>query len=243
VLAQQFERQDFRQRVAQAIRDKLDASVARVGLPAVLGVSHSSQIHQNLQELLGLPVFEIPGLPASVPGIRLSQALIAGIENLGGRVFDGMQAIDADAESGCLTTIWTEAAARRKPNRALSFILATGGLLGGGLKASFDGTIRELVAGLPVSGPVDRQQWFRAQFLHPDGHPIFRTGLRVNSSLQPLDEQDQPIYDNLMAVGASLAQADALRERSLDGIALATGYWAGRLAADSRPPAGEAGAA
>jgi glycerol-3-phosphate dehydrogenase len=243
VLAQLFERQDFRQRVAQAIRDKLGASVTRVGLPAVLGLNHPGQVHQDFQDLLGLPVFEIPALPASIPGMRLSQALIAGIENLGGRVYDGMQAIDADAESGRLTTIWTEAAARRKPNRASSFILATGGLLGGGLKANFDGSIRELATGLPVSGPADRQKWFRTEFLHPDGHPIFRAGLRVNSRLQPLNEQGRPIYANLLAVGASLAQADALRERSLDGIALATGYWAGRLTAGEQSPAAETGAA
>ena len=230
VLAELFEQADFRQTAVRAIQAKLGASATRVGLPAVLGLSQAAQVHQDLQDLLGLPVFEIPGLPASVPGARLSQALIDGIERLGGRVFDGMQAIDAEGQSGRLTTVWTEAAARRKPNRARSFILATGGLLGGGFTTGFNGSVRELVAGLPVSGPENRQQWFQTEFLHPEGHPIFRAGLRVNPALQPLDDQDQPIYANLLAAGASLGQADAVRERSLDGIALSSGYWAGRLA-------------
>jgi glycerol-3-phosphate dehydrogenase subunit B len=46
----------------------------------------------------------------------------------------------------------------------------------------------------------------------------------VNEQFQPVGVDGKPIYPNLFAAGAILAHGDFLRERSLDGIGLATGY-------------------
>ncbi|MBF0469344.1 MAG: FAD-binding protein, partial [Desulfamplus sp.] len=50
-----------------------------LGFPALLGMYKSGETIRQLEELLGIPVFEIPTPPVSVPGIRLYEALTQGL--------------------------------------------------------------------------------------------------------------------------------------------------------------------
>ena len=63
-------RPEVRERVGAQIKARLNGAT-RVGLPAVLGLNDYPRSWQHLQELVGVPVFEIPTLPPSVPGMRL----------------------------------------------------------------------------------------------------------------------------------------------------------------------------
>jgi len=231
ILADLFEAPEFRAEVVEAIQPRL-GDAARIGFPAVLGLRQPLGVKHDLEERLGRPVFEIPSLPPSVPGMRLHRLLVAAIEQAGGRVYEGMQVVAADADDGRVTAVWSEAAARRKRHQANAYVLATGGVLGGGLVAEADGRVREVILDLPVAAPPDRSQWFRRDFLDPAGHPIYRAGLTVDRSFQPLNGTGQPAYSNLLAAGATLADCDVLRERSLEGVAVVTGYLAGRRAAE-----------
>lgn len=231
-LANLFDRPEFRAEVVLALKKVLGgpalAPQARLGFPAVLGLDRPLAAMRDLEAQLGRPVFEIPCLPPSIPGIRLHRLLVAAVERLGGRVFEGLQAVSADAQAGRLTAVWTEAAARRKAQPAENFVLATGGLLGGGLQAAYTGELYELVAGLPVAAPCNRLAWLEREFLAPHGHAIFRAGLATDPSFRPLRLDGQVAYENLHATGAALAGAELLRERSLEGVAIVTGYWVGK---------------
>jgi glycerol-3-phosphate dehydrogenase len=232
-LAEQFEKTEFRTEVITAIQTSLRTGTAskadRIGFPAVLGLSKPLEILHDLQSQLGLPIFEIPTLPPSIPGIRLSNLLIASIENSSGRFFDGMLALSSDIDDqGCLSTIWSEAASRRKRHRAFKFILATGGILGGGLKAHYEGNLKEVICDLPIKAHNDRNKWLQRQFLSPQAHPIFKAGIVVNHNFQPLDSSSLVIYKNLYATGTGLSGGDYIRQRSFDGVALVTGYTVGR---------------
>ncbi len=237
LLADLFERADFRQQVAEALRPKL-GSAARVGFPAVLGLRRAVEVKHDLEAMLGREVFEIPSLPPSVPGMRLHNILVEAIQRQGGEVLTGMEAVRADAANGQVQAVWTEAAARLKPHRARTFVLATGGLLGGGIVAEPDGTLREVIFGLPVEGPHERVQWFRLDFLTPAGHPVYSSGLAVDEHFRPVDADGAPVYTNLFAAGTTLAGGEVVRERSFDGVALATGYAVGtQLAAQAQEAA------
>jgi glycerol-3-phosphate dehydrogenase subunit B len=231
ILADLFESHDFRAEVVEAIQPRL-GDAARIGFPAVFGLRQPLVVKRDLEERLGRAVFEIPCLPPSVPGMRLHRLLVTAIEQAGGRIYEGMQVVAADAGEGRVTGVWSEAAARRRRHQANSFVLATGGVLGGGLVADHDGRVREVIFDLPVAAPTDRSQWFQRDFLDPAGHPIYRAGLTVNHAFQPLDGSGQPMYRNVLAAGATLADCDVLRERSLEGVAVVTGYLAGRRAAE-----------
>ena len=65
--------------------------------------------------------------------------------------------------------------------------------------------------------------WFSRAFLHPDGHAIFQSGVRV-------DENFRTQFGNLYAIGGVLA-GDFVRERSLEGVALVSAYQAGEVLA------------
>jgi glycerol-3-phosphate dehydrogenase subunit B len=77
--------------LAATLRDALrDVAVARVILPAVLGLERTGTVRDALRSATGIDVAEALGAPPSVPGWRLAQALdralhAAGVEVISGR--------------------------------------------------------------------------------------------------------------------------------------------------------------
>lgn len=227
ILAHLLEKADFRSELVQAIRPHLGAA-ARVGFPAVLGMRQATAVHQDLQTQLALPVFEIPGLPPSVAGIRLHHILKSAIEKQGGRVFDGMEAVGFESAAGVVTAVYTETAARNRRHQYEQVVLATGGLLGGGITTNHKGVVREVIFNLPLQAPQNRLDWFQRDFMDSQGHAIYRSGVMVNAHFQPTDGNGRALYQNLYAAGTTLAGCDVIRERSFDGVALATGFAVGQ---------------
>ena len=222
VLARLFEQAAFRAEFIAAVKPKL-GKAQRIGVPAVLGFENAIAIKNELEAAFERPIFEIPTVPPSVPGMRLHRILTRAIERAGGDIRTGMQVVAADAEGDRATTIWSEAAARRVPHHAEVFVLATGGILGGGITTTYTGDMREVVFGLPVNAPTDRMAWLHRDFLDARGHPIFRAGLQVDTAFRPLAD-GAPRYANVHAIGTTLDACEPLRERSFEGIALATGF-------------------
>lgn len=129
-----------------------------------------------------------------------------------------------EATDRTLHAVYTEAAARKQRHTARAFLLATGGIAGGGLRTDHAGTIVETALGLPVAVPREAATWLEQRFLAERGHPIFRAGIATDAHLRPVDAIDQRVFDNVAVAGAALAGADLLRERCYEGVALATGW-------------------
>ncbi len=226
-----MEQPNFRADLVQLIKPKL-GKAKRVGLPAVLGREPSLAIKNDLEKQLGVPVFEIPGLPPSLPGMRLHAILLQAIEQAGGRVYHGLEGVEIESEDGLVTAVFTEAASRPKPHRFAQYVVATGGILGGGIVTRQDGSARELVFDLPVALPESRQDWFEQDFMDSKGHPVYRAGLTVNAQFQPVNGGSQPVYNNVYAAGTTLGHSEVIRERSFEGVALSTGFAVGNLLAE-----------
>ncbi len=64
------------------------------------------------------------------------------------------------------------------------------------------------------------------QLLHADfwgeEQPLFLAGLAVDDSMRVVDENGKAVYTNLFAAGGNLAGATRWREKSGEGIALAS---------------------
>jgi glycerol-3-phosphate dehydrogenase subunit B len=223
LLAKRLEQPQFRAEVVAALRP-YRGRAERIGFPAVLGMEQAVAVKAALEKELGRPVFEIPGLPPSVPGMRLHGILTRVIGEKGGRVYDGMQVVRAEEARGRVTAVYSEAAARTRPHRFNRYLLATGGILGGGTATDSTGRVREVIFDLPLAAPNDRGEWFKRDFLDAAGHPIYQAGVRVDGSWRPVNGDGQPVYENVYAAGAMLAHCEVIRERSLEGVALATGY-------------------
>lgn len=195
----------------------------RIGLPAILGRHAHPQALATLQRQLNSAVFEIPTLPPSVPGIRLAAALRQALEHRGVRVEIGMEVIGFHAEDGVVQWVETATSARPLKHRAAAYLLATGGVLGGGFDSNHTGRCWETIFDLPLTVPQDRGQWFRPRFLDPQGQPAFRGGVAVNDAFQPVDAAGAVVYRNLWAAGGLLAHTDPIQERSVEGVAIASG--------------------
>ncbi|NNJ09049.1 glycerol-3-phosphate dehydrogenase subunit GlpB [Chloroflexales bacterium ZM16-3] len=227
--ARLFDQPAFRADVGRQLRQLVQrGGYSRIGLPAVLGLANATQVVGDLQAAAGALIFEIPTLPASVPGMRLYRMLEAALLRAGGRMQIGAFVQRAEAQGDRLDAIYTEAAAREQRHRAARYILATGGIAGGGVRAVDATTLVETALGLPLRTPNARADWFAARFLNETGHPVFRSGVATDSQLRPLDAAGQVVYQNVAIAGSALAGCDSIREGSLEGIAAATGWMAGR---------------
>jgi glycerol-3-phosphate dehydrogenase subunit B len=228
--ARLFDQPSFRAHVGRQLR-ALRGNATRIGLPAVLGLKHAMEVVADLQTLSGAQIFEIPTLPASVPGMRLFTIFEQAITAAGGRFQMGAFVQRAEHSGERLTAIYTEAAAREQRHQARDFLLATGGVAGGGVRTDYAGVVRETALDLPLRAPSGRDGWFAPRFRAEEGHPIFRAGVRVSNTMRPLDAADQVVYHNVTVGGNALAGADAIRERCYAGLALTTGWRAGTLLA------------
>ena len=226
-LARLFDKPDFREEVIKTLKPKL-GNAARVGFPAVLGLQRPLEVIHDLETQLGCTVFEIPGLPPSVPGIRLYNLLTRTIQQEGGQIFDGMQVTGANGQGNHLQAVLTEASTFQITHQAETFVLATGGIFGGGIATSPPGYAQEAVTdtvlGIPIHAPLDRQSWLQKNFLDAVGHPIFTRGLAVNTQFQPVDDTGKTLFNNLYAIGGTLGNCDPMHERSLEGVAIVTGW-------------------
>jgi glycerol-3-phosphate dehydrogenase subunit B len=70
-----------------------------------------------------------------------------------------------------------------------------------------------------------------------------RAGVAVDRDLRPVDAAGERVLENVLVAGATLAGAEPWREKSGDGLSLATGYRAAELvlAASTAVPAAAAG--
>jgi glycerol-3-phosphate dehydrogenase subunit B len=126
------------------IKPKL-GNITRVGFPAVLGYKNTVEVVRHLESTLGIPVFEIGGLPLSIPGIRLHNLLISAIENNHGEIYNGLLVLSADTTNNMVTAIISDAAARQLAHNADNYVLATGGVMGGGITTNINGYAQEFL--------------------------------------------------------------------------------------------------
>jgi glycerol-3-phosphate dehydrogenase subunit B len=236
-LAHELDDNDRRMRLGRRLKEIIQVG-ERIGLPAILGMDAHNEVMTDLQELCGVPVFEIPTLPPSVPGIRLFKALHDKLHGMGVRVEKGMEIITAEKKAPQNGTVgkisWMESrttTTRPLKHRAKNFLLATGGILGSGFNSDADGRVWEVILDLPLTTPQDRSEWFDGRFLSPGGHPVYTGGVMVNKDFQPVAGDGSLLYENLWVAGHMLAGADPILERSVEGIAIVSGIAAGKAIA------------
>ena len=222
-LARLFERPEVRAAVAAQLKPMLDGA-ARLGLPAVLGLDHHAEAWQDLQDRLSVPVFEIPTLPSSVPGMRLFHALKTALTRAGVQILLDMTVDGADIAGQQVTAVMVPGVVRSTTYRVARVILATGGLYGGGIASNHRGEMREAVFGLSLDVPGGLGDWFDAGLLSNRGHPVHQAGVRANVRLQPVDASGNVVLDNVRVAGRALAGYNPLIEGSTEGVWLATAY-------------------
>ncbi len=240
-IARAFDRPEVRSLLAAQLAVRLRAD-ERVGFPAVLGLRHSHTVWSEMQERLGRPVFEIPTLPPSVPGLRVDRILTQALRAAGGRVILGSEVVAAEPDADGVT-IRAKAAARDVEHRADWLVLATGGFAEGSITLDADWQVRETVLGLPLAHvPAPGEPRFVPDYF--DAQPLARAGVAVDTGLRPVGPDGARVHERVLVAGASIGGAVPWKEHSGEGISVTTGFQAaGQIMPEASPPVGTRAAA
>jgi glycerol-3-phosphate dehydrogenase subunit B len=232
-LARKFDDPAWRAGFAARLALKLQAH-ERVGLPAMLGLRDPHGVWSDLEHRLGRPVFEIPTLPPSVPGMRLYEILRSTLRATGGRLVLGAEVVSFERSGSRVTSVATRSAGHDARYAAPWFVLASGGFSSGAIELDSRWAAHERVLGLALRGvPGEGEPRFVGDYLAEQ--PMARVGVAVDSSLVADGTE------NVVVAGAALPGAVPWREASGEGIALASGSHAAQLVlARSGAPAGAA---
>jgi glycerol-3-phosphate dehydrogenase subunit B len=220
--AQRFDDPQWRKAVIADLQGRVDERDA-LGFPAVLGFFDHATAWEELRDGLSGRVFEIPTLPPSIPGMRLFRAFKDALRARGARLVVGAEVRAFTGSAGRVDAVTTFAAGRTLDYRGRRVVVATGGFGAGGLEMDSRWQVREPIFGLPVTGvPPAPDERFGADVFGE--HRMSRAGIAVDGGLRPVDTNGEPLFTNLHVAGAMLAGALPWREKSGDGISLASGY-------------------
>ncbi len=216
-----------RETVAKALR-KVVKPASAVIIPPVMGINHDYHVADCLEQALGCRVVETVVLPAAVTGFRLRSMLVKQAKKLGVMIHEQAAVVRAVTGNGECKAVVTAHIDRERIYHANAFVLATGGLFGGGLESGPD-YMREVVFNLPVAAGDHRELWGNCRLFGPVSHPYTQMGIKVNQQFQPVDVNGQVLLKNVYVAGRSLAGYDHCFEKSGNGVALVSGYKAGTL--------------
>lgn len=225
-LARWMEQASFREFIGTEVKKRLREEEL-IGFPALLGVKDPTGVKKDLEKKIGVSLFEIPVLPPSIPGLRIFNRFKERLIQRGVTFLLGYSVTKANLKGRRCEGVEISHPPLLTTYSADQYILATGRFTGGGLKADPDG-ISESVFHLPVSQPDSQEGWFNKSFF--DTHPIHRSGILIDSSFRPIDENGRPIFENVRVAGTILAHQNWIEEKSREGIEIATGYWAAKQA-------------
>lgn len=167
-------------------------------------------------------VVEMTAFPPSACGQTLYETLKQKFRQLGGELIVGTGVKRVEIRGKVCHKVIVSSKGRDTEFCARSFVLATGGIFGGGIEVTPDSS-RETVFGLPLFVP---SEWTRAEFLGEQ--PYARMGIEVDSELRPIESQSQDvILENVRVAGRMLAHWDPWVEHCGGGVSLASGWLAG----------------
>ncbi|PMN70301.1 glycerol-3-phosphate dehydrogenase subunit GlpB [Enterovibrio norvegicus] len=193
-----------------------------VVLPSIFGNGDGQAYMARLQQDTQLQFHEVPTMPPSLLGIRISDALHRAFTQAGGTLLKGDSVTGATLtrhqEGHQVDCIYTQKMGDLHL-RANQYVLASGSFFSRGLIAT-PNRIYEPVFGLDIAAPESRDDWYNPRFL--DAQPYISSGVVTNDHLQPAIQGDTVI--NLHCIGGVLGGFDPVKEGSGGGVSIATGY-------------------
>lgn len=189
--------------------------------PALLGLEGHARI-MDAAAAFDFACLEVPTLPPSVPGLRLARTLERQLRRGGAMIHHGARVTGDRNPDGHVTLVRDE---RGRPFEASVFILASGGVLMGGLEVDSYGRIEESVFGLDVAqtGPLDFDQ------VDQTLDALHRTGVETDEHFRPRREGCSA-HDNLFVTGSTLGHWNPMQEGSAEGVSIVTGWAAAEAA-------------
>lgn len=194
---------------------KLAREGERVGIPAVV----REDVWARIQGACSAPVFQIPLPPPSIPGLEMNERLRQDTEDRRIRLWLNAEALGVDAADGVVTGIQVKVAGAVKHVKADAVVYAAGGLDSGAFVLDSYGTLSDTVFDLPIFPSTKYEDLVTGDYWGAP-QPLFAAGLKVDSDMRPVGQDDRPVYSNLYAAGGVIGGAHRHEEKSGEGIAL-----------------------
>lgn len=195
--------------------------------PPILGARPDSPIRKLVREAIGCPSIELLCPPPGVGGMRIREAFIRALRKLGVEFFENAEVTETKA-LGDAVQINVRGGGRDILHQGRAVVVATGGVMDGGVILE-PGNCRERVFGVPIPMPADVDEWSEPEMFGK--HLVSSVGVKVNSNMQVDDIKSNPALERAYFAGATLGGHDSASEKSGHGVAIASGWRAGSLAA------------
>lgn len=195
----------------------------RIGIPAVL----RTDAFERCEYAAGVPLFQISTAPPSVVGVEWNEALTQACRAARIDIHLNASAVGAHTSGERIDALRVEIAGSIRDIPCDNVIYAAGGLESGAIERDSYGTLSEKVFDLPIFTRQDGTPVTdTSNLVNPDfwgeSQPLFTCGLAVDKHMRALDADGAPVWDNLYAAGSMVAGALRAREKSGEGIALAS---------------------
>ena len=207
------------------LKTALPADAEVLLVPAVLGHNRHHDVMAMAAQMLGLPVLEVPTLPPCLPGMRLAAACERHVRRQSGTLRIGCRVAGMSSDADRVRAV-TDANGRVIEARTV--ILATGGVLMGGLDVDSHGDIREPALGLDVhqTAPLSKTGSEAAV------DALHRAGIETDDSFRPRHDGSRA-WRNLFVTGRNLAHWSPGAEISAEGVAIVSGWVAAEAVHDA----------
>lgn len=205
---------DFVQTLAAQINEKA-AGAEVVLMPAVAGLTGTAEV-ERLKELVNVPLYFLPTLPPSTPGIRVQMMLKKYFQNQGGVYMLGDSVKEGKFENGKLVSIKT---VNHEDTEfvADNFVLASGSFFSKGIVASQTG-VAEPIFGFDIDADADRGNWFERNMF--EAQPYMKFGVASDEKFRA--KKDGQTVENVYGAGSVLSGFNAIKEGCGAGVSILT---------------------
>ena len=211
-IARVFDKQENIKELARILKAE-SGDCDSIILPAITGLNREDVV-DYLRKEINKPIYLLPTLPPSVPGIHTQQKLRSVFQQNGGVFMLGDTVLRADIKGNRISQIYSFNHGDI-PFVGQNFILATGSYFSQGLIASTE-KIYEPIFDLDVTFTPNRTQWYNSDVF--DTQPYQSFGIKTDSTFRCTREGK--IFENLYAAGAILEGFNPLKEGCGAGVSI-----------------------
>lgn len=211
-IARVFDKQENIKELARILKAE-SGNCDSIILPAITGLNREDVV-DYLRKEINKPIYLLPTLPPSVPGIHTQQKLRSVFQQNGGVFMLGDNVLRTDIKGNRISQIYSFNHGDI-PFVGQNFILATGSYFSQGLIASTE-KIYEPIFDLDVTFTPNRTQWYNSDVF--DTQPYQSFGIKTDSTFRCTREGK--IFENLYAAGAILEGFNPLKEGCGAGVSI-----------------------